>query len=410
MIRRWFPPIAGVCFLMAGSFKSAHLLQGVPFDLTLAFALLTGAATVWVLLSKRAVPRAALSILVGFAILLPAVLWAPSIAYARTKIVDVFTLTLLAAIAPAILISDRKDAERWIGVWAVVCSIHAFGSFLSPVQDYAGGPVSSFSNNTITLGVTSSTVIIVMTLALVWKRLPWWVAGPVIGAMTLSLLNSGSRGPLIGVVMALMVAIILTPGRARLGTTVIGIALIGIGVVYAYRFAPIYAQARIADVLTGRLDSSSSTRLVLYQAALRSIAAHPLGLGFGGFATITPYKDLPYPHDMVLEVLAEAGILLGAAFLAWFVVQVARTWQMATGFVGSAVLALVVFNLFIALVSGDLHDNANVFFALGISAALYWKHRARSDGSLDAGLAPRPSPSPPSDGGARDDVVAGAQT
>jgi O-antigen ligase len=191
---------------------------------------------------------------------------------------------------------------------------------------------------------------------------------------------------------------------------VIGIALIGIGVVYAYRFAPIYAQARIADVLTGRLDSSSSTRLVLYQAALRSIAAHPLGLGFGGFATITPYKDLPYPHDMVLEVLAEAGILLGAAFLAWFVVQVARTWQMATGFVGSAVLALVVFNLFIALVSGDLHDNANVFFALGISAALYWKHRARSDGSLDAGLAPRPSPSPPSDGGARDDVVAGAQT
>jgi O-antigen ligase len=184
------------------------------------------------------------------------------------------------------------------------------------------------------------------------------------------------------------------------------VALIGGGLVYAYRYAPVYAQARIANVLSGRLDSSSSTRLVLYRAALRSIGAHPLGLGWGGFGTITPYPELPYPHDLVLEVLVEGGILIGAAFLAWMVVQLVRTWKDAHGFVGSTVLALVALNLFIALGSGDLHDNATLFFALGISAALYWKRPSRSDPTGDpTELAP---PSPPPDDGARDQVVARA--
>jgi O-antigen ligase len=405
MIRRWLPPIVAVCFLMAGDFKSAAPFDSSPVDLTLLFALLTAAVVGWVLLSTRSVPRAAISMLIGFAILLLPVLWAPATTYARSKVADVFTLTLLAAIAPAILVRDRKDAERWLLVWVSVCAVHAFGSFVSPVQDYKGGPISSFANNTITLGMTSSTVLAVTTLALIYRKLRWWIALPLMGASALALLNSGSRGPLIGVVMALMVAVILAPGRARFGTTVAGVGLIGAGLIYAYRFAPLYAQERIANVLSGRLDSSSSTRLALYQAAVRSIGAHPLGLGWGGFGTVTPYPELPYPHDIVLEVLVEAGVLIGAAFLAWLIVQLVRTWRDGRGFVGSTILALVVLNLFIALGSGDLHDNATLFFALGISAALYWKRPTSSDPPDDATTLTPGSPAP--DDGARDPVVAG---
>lgn len=384
MIRRWFPPIFSVCFVMAGSFKAASFLQGLPIDLTLAFALLTGGAVAWTLISTRSLPRAAISIMIGFAILLPTVLWAPATVYARTKMVDFFTLTLLAGIAPAMLITSRKDVERWIAVLAAMCAVHAFGSFVNPVQDYAGGPVSSFANNTITLGVTSSTVIIVMTVALVWRRIRWWIAVPVMGAMMLSLLNSGSRGPLFGVVIALAIAIFLAPGRVRFSTAVVGAGLIGAGVIYAYRFAPIYAQARIADVLSGRLDTSSGARLILYGAAARSIVAHPLGLGMGGFAGISPFPELPYPHDIVLEVLSEAGVFIGTAFLCWLGVQVVRTWRGATSYAGATVFALVVFSLFIALVSGDVRDNVNLFFFLGISAALWWKAPRLVDGEPSA--------------------------
>jgi hypothetical protein len=107
MIRRWLPPIVAVCFLMAGTFKSAAPFDRSPVDLTLLFALLTASVVAWVLLSTRSLPRAAISMLVGFAILLLPVLWAPATTYARSKVVDVFTLTLLAAIAPAILVRDR---------------------------------------------------------------------------------------------------------------------------------------------------------------------------------------------------------------------------------------------------------------------------------------------------------------
>jgi len=406
MIRRWFPPIVAVCFVMAGNFKSAPPLDRSPIDLTLLFALFTGAAVAWALISMRAIPRAAITMLIPFGILLPSILWAPGIPYAQTKIVDVFTLTLLAAIAPAILIRSREDAERWLWVWAILCAIHAFGSFVSPVQDYKGGPISSFANNTITLGMTSATVLAMTMIAAIYRRLRWWIALPVMGAAAIALLNSGSRGPLIGVVLALMVAIVLAPGRARFGTTVLGIALIGVGLVYAYRFAPVYAQARIADVLSGRLDSSTSARLALYQAAVRSIETHPLGLGFGGFATITPFKELPYPHDMVLEVLSEAGIVLGTAFLVWLVVQLIRTWRSGTGFVGTTVLALVALNLFIALGSGDLHDNAIFFVLLGISAALYREWLAAPSATGPPTTSTRPSPAP--DDGPRDPVAAGA--
>lgn len=407
MIRRWFPPIVSVCFVMAGSFKAASLFDRFPIDLTLFFALCTGGAVAWFLLSKRALPRPAVSILIGFVILLPPVLWAPSIPYARTKIVDMFTLALLAGLAPAVMIENRKDVERWIWVWVAVSAALPAGSFLEPVQQFKGAPISSFANNTITLGLTASTVLVVMSLALLWRRVPPWIALPVMGAMIIALLNSGSRGPLFGAVLALAFATVLAPGRVRLLPAIAGAVSVMAAIIYAYRFAPVYAQARIADLLSGKLDSSSSARVALAHAAIPSIAAHPLGLGWGGFVTISPYPELVYPHNIVLEVLCEGGVFIGAAFLTWLAIQLFRSWQGSMGFTGSTVFALVVLNTFIALVSGDLHDEPNFFFVLGISAAYFGL--TSSAGSRETGDEPR-GLSPGSDDVVGHGVAARVQT
>lgn len=368
---RWFPPVVAAGFVMAGYFKSISALSFIPVDLTFGFAALT-LVLVGHRLLTRTVPAGVHVVVVGFLVLLAAAaIFPPGTDYATTKVSRLFTLTLLAALAPIVLIRDRDDVSRFVWAWTGWCAVVVVSGLANPQKSasYEGAPVTAEGVNTIGLGMTAGLVFVVMVIGLIWKRVPWFVAVPGAACSVYVLLQSGSRGPLIAVIVTMIVAVLFVRSRPLAVRTGVVLALVGVGVYVAYDFAPLYAQERVADVLLrGQVSASANPRTGLYEIAVSSISTHPLGIGWGGFAKLSDPENR-YPHSIVLESLTEAGLILGGLFLVWIVVCVWRARQASTNSTGALVFALVIFMLTMANSSGDINDNRTFFFALGIAIA-----------------------------------------
>jgi hypothetical protein len=121
--------------------------------------------------------------------------------------------------------------------------------------------------------------------------------------------------------------------------------------------------------LEGRtIGTDVETRGSLYDIALKSITEHPFGIGWGNYQNIA-FFIYRYPHDLFLEVLAEAGVVFGGLFLLWITVHAWRARYAAIGHAGGVVLALLVLMVGTASVSGDINDNRKLFYALGLAIA-----------------------------------------
>jgi O-antigen ligase len=209
----------------------------------------------------------------------------------------------------------------------------------------------------------------VMVIGLIWRYVPWFVAVPAGAGAIYVLLQSGSRGPLIAVVVALVVAVLLVRTRPLAVRTTAVLALVAAGLTIAYDLAPYYAKQRVADLLfRGEVSANQNARAGLFETAVNSISSHPFGIGWGNFENLGSDGNT-YPHNIVLEALAEGGLIFGGIFLVWVAVSVWRARQASTGPVGAIAFALVVFLLTAATSTGDLNDNRTFFYALGIAVA-----------------------------------------
>jgi hypothetical protein len=374
-LRSWLVPVFPVVLALSSAFKTSAQFSisgadvtyssGFPsMDLTLLLAVAT-AAIVWHKIARRgSVPRSILRPVMGFLLLVPPAAMAPHTGYAFLKIAQLFTISFLVCIAPVILIESADDLRRWITILSAFCAFHVIGSLLTPRFAYAGAPISSFAGTTIILGMTSATLLVVTCLAVMRLKLHWLIGLPLIALAALSLLASGSRGPLIAAVIAFLAAVLAVPGRRRLMSTMWILAAAGIALFYGFQSAPIYAQARIASLLAGQLDTSRET---LYAIAWSSIHAHPMGLGWGGFASLTGTAS---PHNLVLELLCEGGVLFGSMFIIWLLVIAIRTRRAAVNYLAVTAFAILVLNLSEAVIGGtDLRDGRYLFLAVGLAIA-----------------------------------------
>jgi hypothetical protein len=387
---RWIPPVLTAGFVMAGFIKGTGFLARLPVDLTLALAGLT-AATVVGFVIHRGLPRAAHGVILAYCLLLPPVLWHAPTEYGADKAGRVVTLTFLAILAPVVLVRDRSDVARHLAALTAVSGVVVVTGLIDPrlSSDYDGAPIDTDSVNTIGLGSASATVMVVLALGLIWKRIPVWVAVIGGGAGVYMLLQSGSRGPLFSAAVAVLVGSLLTRHRPDWRRVVVFLVLLAAGLLVAYHAAPLYSQRRILGLLQGDTSGSVDIRFRLYDVALESIFRHPFGIGWGSFEGIAP-AGYRWPHDLPLEVLVEAGVVLGGLFLVWMCLQVVRARRITTDYVGAAVFAVMVFWLGASLVSSDFNDNRVGLYALGLAIAA---------ASVGPGSAPTPpahdEPKPP---------------
>jgi O-antigen ligase len=134
---------------------------------------------------------------------------------------------------------------------------------------------------------------------------------------------------------------------------------------------------------------SIEDRLSAYSAALGMFTSNPVwGVGTGGFSA---YHFLPYPHNMVLEIAAEQGLigltiltaLLGVILMYLFAAFTA--WRSMTYL--PLLMALVVFNLVEAQFSFTLWFHKNLFVVLGLFVSqIAHSHRLLSIPSTRPGV------------------------
>jgi O-antigen ligase len=365
--RRW-GALALAILVSAGVIKSSPAMGWLPIDLTF----LAAAAVTLALLDAAAGAvhshdRPPVEWIVGSALFASLGLFqAADGGYVHDKVPGFLVLTLmLSFVAPLFLVRTARQRDAlsfgFVGVGVLV----AFLAVVAPATS-AGleGRVALFEDATIAPARALGAAIVVILVSAFIRRLPVRYALPVAAALLFVMIRTGARGPAFAVAVALLVAVIVLRGthRNRAVLLLVGALVVGQRI---FSGTVASAQDRFMLLLSDDQGASVSVREMLWRRSWHVIQMTPFGEGWGGMSrALRPIAD--YPHNVVLEVAGEGGLLALGLLLVAVWVGVRRTTRASRTGDSSAttLLALLVYWLANALVSGDLNDNRGLFLCL----------------------------------------------
>lgn len=300
----------------------------------------------------------ALPVGLGFVAALWAALALPLVAapaalttYGSDKAHDLFTLTLLTA-AAATLVRDRAGLLGLAWAWVAGAAVLSLGALTGVTA--AGRSTGFEESNPIWLGRAIATGLVIVAWLAVTRRLRLSVALPLAALLLAGVFATGSRGPLLGAAVGVLVVLALV-GRVA---GVFVLAWLGVVAVTALWWSRAAQESRFgAAILDPSGDVNASTREQLWRDTWGIIVNHPGGVGFGNWSRHVGGTFLVYPHDLFLEVLAELGWFVGAVLVSALAVVVVRLARRGVGDPFAAlVLALLGCETVAASVSGDINS------------------------------------------------------
>lgn len=155
---------------------------------------------------------------------------------------------------------------------------------------------------------------------------------------------TGSRGAFLALFLGGVAIYVMRPREnSRVFYTLAFLGILGFGMVASESFWKRMQTMEAAVNQEETLDNSAEGRIVQMRAGIHMFAAHPLGVGHRGFATLSPrYLDKIYltesgarsSHNTFISCLVEQGVPGAALYLiVWFWVMksclVARRWAIA---------------------------------------------------------------------------------
>lgn len=377
----------------AGALKSAPPLAALPFDLTAAAALgllallpLLAAARRWAADARLALPLAGCGALWLWLVLAGA--WSPSGTILPAKIADAVLLGPAMLLVGLAVAGDTRALRACSGatlaIGVFVAAAIAWGIATDRVV-LGGMPGAHPELVRVQYQIAGLAIASAAALAAVRAvearrpaaRLAWLALVALLGAAALL---PGGRVALAALVLALAVApavALWRVGRRGLALTWPCAVLAAAGLMLAAVMGdpPLASGLRTVERLAEGEIAQSSGRLALWRAALeRGGAAMPWGLGTGGFPIAAGHGERRglYPHNHLLEALAEGGV---PGLLFWLlafgggaaaaVALGART----AGWRAARVAALVLPVGLSVTVSTDL-GNRMAWFALGLALGL----------------------------------------
>ncbi|BDU71221.1 O-antigen ligase family protein [Mesoterricola silvestris] len=359
--------------LFAGALKGGPVLSRLPLDLTL----LAGTALGGVLLlawmrGARAASGWGLGLTgVWYLTFLPGAALAAPTAYAFQKVATLYSFSLLASLAPFVLVRDREDLRGLLNATAIFCMVLTADGLLGLGQ--GGQRLETAGGGTIALGRAAGFLFLFGALLL---ARPGPLSLPLLGltgAAAVTAVFSGSRGPMGGALLALAVALGL--GRRGTGAPASRLLLcagaVALAVGLSLALAPPGSLQRTGSFLRGEFGTSERYRAVAARASWERLGGLPWGAGWGGFAAqvdLDGGTGRQYPHNLLLEVTLESGWACGALTTLVLGAGLGAAWTRSDRPEGRILLAGLVFWIVNALVSGDVNDNRPLFAFL--SAAL----------------------------------------
>lgn len=311
-------------------------------------------------------------------------------AYGSLKAESFVAVNLLLVVAGVCIGVRRRDFTvfLWLTLFAAVASgiLLIRGLNAGALSPTIGGRYSlTAEEHPIELGRDSAAGLLVAVYFLLShaSRYARAVSLASLPLLAIALLASGSRGPVLGLAVGLLSLVALTMRERRNRNRLLGVvAAFAAAVAVVPSFVPAHDIARSlgAFVLNGS-GVSSNGRSQLWHEAFSLFLRHPLlGAGTGSFAALDPVKV--YPHNVVLEVGAELGLVGVLALLAalWVtsrgLIRVLRSMTPVAPRVDTVlVLAFFGMSLVNALLSGDVRTNGALWLSMGLATGLTQRMR-----------------------------------
>lgn len=417
-------PLCLALFVFAGYFKAADALRFVPVDLTLVFGALTALFCLAELWRERRLPPGTLPMLAVFATMAAGLHWPSDLgAYPEQKELRLYSLTALSAMAPLFLL--RTGEDRLLFLYAIGFLGVAMSAAAAVEAIAAGGfsRANAFNTNPILLARASGFAALLLC-TLYWLGLiRWWLLLPVAALALFGLLASGTRAPLLALVVAAALVAVLCSRQAaprlRVLVTLVAGAVCLAGAVLYLDHARLAAGRRIARLFSGEWGDTEVTRWEVWGQTARVAAESPLGIGWGRLSEqVQVYHDdiilLRHPHNILLELAAEAGWPALIAFS--ILLGVVATRALRAAYEAAAipdsrcpirslvVLGALSYWFVCAFFSGDVNDNRPLWAMLGLAwAAQCQRHLRRRGhaGNVGSSIGSERGPAPPQDGAAR---------
>ncbi len=335
-----FPEWFLVAALFAPQWKTVWIFQSIRHvaDLTVVMLLCLAGGLAWRLIwsgrfgyrEMRALFSGQLNPLLAFgvfaALLTASYFYTSAPDYGGTKLVRFLLIGTLLLIAPLFIIFSEDDFRRFASLFvgfSAVTAIQLISTLEMRSQD---------AENDITrigAGWLMGMAILLLLFyplsrntrwrrALVVVLLPLFIAG---------LMASAARGPIVALTICSLigVAVLLKEGQLRIVTAGVLLLFLVVGLGGSYFLlrqtdaGKFTAKAGELEVLFTQGDSTGSAgkRLAFYRATLDAIPNQPLlGTGIGSWSTFYYGNDQRnYPHNLLLEITFEEGVVGAAAFL-----------------------------------------------------------------------------------------------
>jgi O-antigen ligase len=370
------------------------LLGRNPFPhglITMLFFGWTALAMIWALLGGEArLPIRLLgtgSILFSFLLgldLLGQLQSSQAVSYGSTKL-QLFVLQNLVLLLAGVLIAQRREhLQKFLTITFLIAGASATLLLWRLAQGQAQALFDSrftisADENPIQLGRESAEGLIIVTyILLAGARVSLRAAATVlIPVLVISLLAAGSRGPVLGALVGMLTLFAMVVGNRMARRRLLLVAVGGVfAAILAAQLVPGQSIGRSFSFLSGSGSGlTSNGRFELWSEAWRLFADNPLfGIGTGSFFAVDGLNR--YPHNLLLEVGAELGIigialLLGFLASSWLALMRARRQLDSAGrFEAAVVAALFVAAIVNAMFSGDIQTNGEIWLVAGLAVGL----------------------------------------
>lgn len=382
------PPVLLSGFLFVPWFKSLPVFGMLPIDATLALSILVLGVCAYRFATGRS-----REIPVGFVAPIAAVgvalaigyLWTASPEYGAQKVIQFFTLTLLAAVAPFFLLRTRRDVQTF-GLAIALPAVLVAG--LTPFNEATTVPglmTQTSLEGRLAFGGQIYPSRFLCTGALILFFLPTFTGhrlryvGPILGLGVLGVaIGIGSRGPVVALGVSLAAVMVLSIMRGSRPLLLTAITVGSIVALFPLVSLPDTARERIATTVSDPVSVlEGDSRSDLYEKALELTSANPLvGAGTGSYATYSSTLskfEILYPHNIFLELSSEVGVVPPLIALIPMVVgsvlllRRARTTKARDDRqLLYVLLGLFLFALSSTQFSGDINDNRSMWTFLAI--------------------------------------------
>lgn len=373
----------------AGQLKENRLLSWLPFDLTVASVALVILTSMHSRFSHGPANNFVIFPFIIWTLFIPAVFFTVETDYANTKVVTLFTITFALAVAPFYLLRTIRQRTVFL---STLIAISLFAAVYVSVLDqdnedlYAtrlilGGTDTIGTGRLAMTGALIAAVFVLggkhkLTIRVIFLSIS------IVGSLLA--LSSGSRGPAVAVLIAIVTILLTAPlFKLRRPWAIGGFFVIANLVLWFAISVPSDGVTRVLSIFTGETDTSTNARLRLWSEAWHQIGERPLGSGWGGFDAYT-YSHR-YPHNILLEIGVEAGIFVAAVVFATGVFAAIRAKTLSFNATHCAMFSLLVFAVVNAMVSSDI--NGARLLTITLFAA--FSYRSFSHGTITTEFAPR---------------------